>query len=146
MAAILGAIGFERISPNVFAMPSGTVNFTGKTVILSDNLNMFYTSITATLALNFDTVSGEFRADGFTPDNPAQTPKTIEIEANLTMDETDGTFQALNGTFVVNGTSTSDVKVNGILVTDGSAAAGYIVPSQEVDDIIGGVFLLPQDR
>jgi hypothetical protein len=139
-------IGFERISPNVVAMPSGTANFTGRTVILSDNPNTFYTSNTAMLALNFDNVSGEFRADGFTPDNPAQTPKTIEIEANLTMDATDGTFQALNGTFVVNGTSTSDVKVNGILATDASAAAGYIVPSQEVDDIIGGVFLLPQDR
>ena len=98
------------------------------------------------LALNFDNVSGEFRADGFTPDNPAQTPETIEIEANLTMDATDGTFQALNGTFVVNGTSTSDVKVNGILATDASATAGYIVPSQEVDDIIGGFFLLPEDR
>ena len=139
-------IGFERISPNVFAMPSGTANFTGRTVILSDNPNMFYTSNTATLALNFDTVSGEFRADGFTPDTVGQSTKTIEIDANLTMDATDGTFQALNGTFVVNGISTSDVKVNGILATDTSAAAGYIVPSQEVDDIIGGVFILPQDR
>lgn len=139
-------IGFERISPNVFAMPSGTANFTGRTVIFSDNPNILYTSNTATLALDFDTVSGEFRADNFTPDNPADSPKTIEIEANLTMDATEGTFQALNGTFAVDGISTSDVKVNGLLATDASAAAGYIAPSQEVDDIIGGLFLLPQDR
>ena len=94
MAAILGAISGLNGLVGIYLQCHLAANFTGRKVILSDNPNMFYTSNTATLALNFDTVSGEFRADGFTPDTVGQSPKTIEIDTNLTMDATDGTFQA----------------------------------------------------
>jgi hypothetical protein len=60
-------------------MPSGTANFMGRTVILSDNPNMLYTSNTSTLALNFDTVSGEFRADVFHPTPSVKAPKRLRL-------------------------------------------------------------------
>jgi hypothetical protein len=100
-----------------------------------------YDSETATMTVNFETLSGEFTANNFTNDDePAM---NISMTNAVTLNNADGTISG-SGTITVNG-ATGNMGLVGIMASDNSAVAGAFITNNptQVGGVESGVFALP---
>ena len=148
---ILGAMfGVRRefevegeISPNYEAPTAGNFSYAGLLMLAGEEAG--YSSNTATMEVNFEDLTGDFRAGGFEPDDDVSLAKSISIESALTINNTSGTISSTSGTITVDGVS-GDIGVNGMLAFDNNAAAGTLIPTAEIGGISGGIFILPRTQ
>ena len=120
---------------------TGTYDYEGLATVF--NVNDSYTTETASMTVNFEQSSGTFNATNFTPDEGAA-PKTITIENVLSLDNNTGFISSTSGTLTV-GTESGSIAVNGVLSENNDAVAGVLIPTDGVDGIVGGLFVLPQN-
>ena len=134
---------FETVgaTDNYQERATGTFGYGGLTTVFG--VEGSYTTETASMTVNFEQSSGTFNATNFTPDEDAA-PKTITIENVLSLDNSTGFISSTSGTLTV-GTESGSIAVNGVLSENNDAVAGVLVPTDGVDGIIGGLFVLPQN-
>lgn len=134
--------GEGEISPNYEAPTAGNFSYAGLSMLFGEAEG--HGSNTATMEVNFEDLTGAFSASGFEPDDEG-VAKVISIESALTINNTSGTISSTSGIITVNGVS-GDIGVNGMLAFDNNAAAGTLIPTAEIDGIVGGLFVLPRTQ
>ena len=118
----------------------GDFSYQGMAIVDMTN-NVSYDSQTATMTVNFETLSGEFTANNFTNDDePAM---NISMTNAVTLNNADGTISG-SGTITVNG-ATGNMGLVGIMASDNSAVAGGFITNNptQVGGAEGGIFALP---
>jgi len=118
----------------------GDFSYQGMAIVDMTN-NVSYDSETATMTVNFETLSGEFTANNFTNDDePAM---NISMTNAVTLNNADGTISG-SGTITVNG-ATGNMGLVGIMASDNSAVAGGFITNNptEVGGAESGIFALP---
>ena len=118
----------------------GDFSYQGMAIVDMAN-DVSYDSETATMTVNFETLSGEFTANTFTNDDaPAM---NISMTNAVTLNNADGTISG-SGTITVNG-ATGNMGLVGIMASDNSAVAGGFITNNptEVGGAESGIFALP---
>ena len=118
----------------------GDFSYQGMAIVDMAN-DVSYDSETATMTVNFETLSGEFTANNFTNDDePAM---NISMTNAVTLNNADGTISG-SGTITVNG-ATGNMGLVGIMASDNSAVAGGFITNNptEVGGAESGIFALP---
>ena len=118
----------------------GDFSYQGMAIVDMAN-DVSYDSETATMTVNFETLSGEFTANTFTNDDaPAM---NISMTNAVTLNNADGTISG-SGTITVNG-ATGNMGLVGIMASDNSAVAGAFITNNptEVGGAESGIFALP---
>jgi hypothetical protein len=118
----------------------GDFSYQGMAIVDMAN-DVSYDSETATMTVNFETLSGEFTANTFTNDDaPAM---NISMTNAVTLNNADGTISG-SGTITVNG-ATGNMGLVGIMASDNSAVAGAFITNNpiQVGGAESGIFALP---
>lgn len=102
-----------------------------------------YTTESADMTIDFENSDGTFSATNFAPDEGAE-PKTISIDSLLSLDNSTGFVSSTSGTLTVNGVA-GDIAVNGVLSENNTAVAGVLIAPAAIDELNGGVFVLPKN-
>ena len=134
------AVGTARTGTATRETATGDFSYQGMAIIDMVN-DVSYDSQTATMTVNFETLSGEFTANNFTNDDePAM---NISMTNAVTLNNADGTISG-SGTITVNG-ATGNMGLVGIMASDNSAVAGGFITNNptEVGGAEGGIFALP---
>ena len=134
------AVGTARTGTATRETATGDFSYQGMAIIDMAN-DVSYDSETATMTVNFETLSGEFTANNFTNDDePAM---NISMTNAVTLNNADGTISG-SGTITVNG-ATGNMGLVGIMASDNSAVAGGFITNNptEVGGAEGGIFALP---
>ena len=95
------------------------------------------------MTIDFENSDGTFSATNFAPDEGAE-PKTISIDSLLSLDNSTGFVSSTSGTLTVNGVA-GDIAVNGVLSENNTAVAGVLIAPAAIDELNGGVFVLPKN-
>ena len=134
---------FEAVgaTDNYQEKATGTFEYGGLTTVFGYEES--YTTETANMTVDFEQGSGTFNAANFTPDE-GSAPKTITVENVLSLNNNTGFISSTSGTLTV-GTESGSIAVNGMLSENNDAVAGALIPTEGVDGIIGGLFVLPQN-
>ena len=134
------AVGTARTGTATRETATGDFSYQGMAIIDMVN-DVSYDSETATMTVNFETLSGEFTANNFTNDDePAM---NISMTNAVTLNNADGTISG-SGTITVNG-ATGNMGLVGIMASDNSAVAGGFITNNptEVGGAESGIFALP---
>ena len=134
------AVGTARTGTATRETATGDFSYQGMAIINMAN-DVSYDSETATMTVNFETLSGEFTANNFTNDDePAM---NISMTNAVTLNNADGTISG-SGTITVNG-ATGNMGLVGIMASDNSAVAGGFITNNptEVGGAESGIFALP---
>ena len=134
------AVGTARTGTATRETATGDFSYQGMAIIDMAN-DVSYDSQTATMTVNFETLSGEFTANNFTNDDePAM---NISMTNAVTLNNADGTISG-SGTITVNG-ATGNMGLVGIMASDNSAVAGGFITNNptEVGGAESGIFALP---
>ena len=134
------AVGTARTGTATRETATGDFSYQGMAIIDMVN-DVSYDSETATMTVNFETLSGEFTANTFTNDDaPAM---NISMTNAVTLNNADGTISG-SGTITVNG-ATGNMGLVGIMASDNSAVAGGFITNNptQVGGAEGGIFALP---
>ena len=134
------AVGTARTGTATRETATGDFSYQGMAIIDMAN-DVSYDSETATMTVNFETLSGEFTANNFTNDDePAM---NISMTNAVTLNNADGTISG-SGTITVNG-ATGNMGLVGIMASDNSAVAGGFITNNptEVGGAESGIFALP---
>jgi hypothetical protein len=134
------AVGTARTGTATRETATGDFSYQGMAIINMAN-DVSYDSETATMTVNFETLSGEFTANNFTNDDePAM---NISMTNAVTLNNADGTISG-SGTITVNG-ATGNMGLVGIMASDNSAVAGGFITNNptQVGGAEGGIFALP---
>ena len=135
------AVGAAKSGTATRDTATGDFSYQGMAIIDMVN-DVSYDSETATMTVNFETLSGEFTANNFTNDDePAM---NISMTNAVTLNNADGTISG-SGTITVNG-ATGNMGLVGIMASDNSAVAGGFITNNptEVGGVRAGVFALPK--
>ena len=119
----------------------GDFSYQGMAIVDMTN-NVSYDSQSATMTVNFETLSGEFAAHTFIGD--AETPAMdISMTNAVTLNNANGTISG-SGTITVNG-ATGNMGLAGIMASDNSAVAGAFITNNptQVGGAESGIFALP---
>jgi hypothetical protein len=133
-------VGTARTGTATRETATGDFSYQGMAIIDMVN-DVSYDSETATMTVNFETLSGEFTANNFTNDDePAM---NISMTNAVTLNNADGTISG-SGTITVNG-ATGNMGLVGIMASDKSAVAGAFITNNptEVGGAESGIFALP---
>lgn len=136
------AVGTVKTGTAIRDTATGEYSYKGEAiVIMSDDAS--YDSSSATMTVNFETLSGEFIADTFTADGGAPV-MNISVTNAVTLDNADGTISG-SGTITVNG-ATQNTGLVGIMASDNSSVAGAFITNNptEVGGVQSGIFALPK--
>ena len=134
------AVGTARTGTATRETATGDFSYQGMAIIDMAN-DVSYDSQTATMTVNFETLSGEFTANNFTNDDePAM---NISMTNAVTLNNADGTISG-SGTITVNG-ATGNMGLVGIMASDNSAVAGGFITNNptQVGGAESGIFALP---
>jgi len=99
-----------------------------------------YTSENATMGINFTDLTGTFEADEFLIDGPPSS-KRIKVTSILSIDNQYGIISSTSGKITVD-ESESPLAINGIIDFDNGAVAGAMIPIEETNGIVGGIFVV----
>ena len=134
------AVGTARTGTATRETATGDFSYQGMAIINMAN-DVSYDSETATMTVNFETLSGEFTANNFTNDDePAM---NISMTNAVTLNNADGTISG-SGTITVN-EATGNMELVGIMASDNSAVAGAFITNNpiQVGGAESGIFALP---
>ena len=137
------AIGTIKTGTATRDAATGDFSYQGMAIVnMSDGLS--YDSTSATMTVDFETLSGEFTAHTFTAEDNDLPAINISMTNAITLNNIDGSISG-SGTMTVNG-ATGNMGLAGIMATDNSAVAGGFITNNptEVGGVRAGVFALPK--
>ena len=116
----------------------GVYSYEGVAIVNGDGGS--YTSENAKMGINFTNSTGTFEADNFIIDEPPSS-KIIKVTSILSIDNQYGIISSISGKITVD-ESESPLAINGIIDFNNDAVAGAMIPMEETNGIVGGIFVV----